>query len=119
MYYFITYGDEEFRRSKKVLVKQVKKLDIFDFTKAYDPDDLDDSFKERFSEILSKRRGGGHYIWKPYIVRKTLSLMKEDDILVYADAGCRIEKKNKDKFFDYFDIVNRSKYGCSIFSARV
>lgn len=38
-------------------------------------------------EHFEHKRGGGYWIWKPYIVLKELERMHDDEVLVYVDAG--------------------------------
>jgi hypothetical protein len=40
--------------------------------------------------IKGHKRGGGYFIWKPWIIKKRLSQIPYDDILVYADSGCTL-----------------------------
>ena len=37
--------------------------------------------------ILTQKRGAGYWLWKPYIILKTLQSMTDGDFLMYADAG--------------------------------
>jgi protein O-GlcNAc transferase len=37
--------------------------------------------------ILDQPRGGGYWLWKPYIILEALKSAKEDDIVVYWDVG--------------------------------
>ena len=52
--------------------------------------------------ILANKRGYGYWLWKPYLIMKTLEQMNDNDILVYADCGCEIEsnKKNNGKLIN-------------------
>lgn len=59
----------------------------FDQAIMYGEKDLDEEFKEKNKYILSKSRGFGCWIWKPYIIKKTLDLMEDGDLLCYADSG--------------------------------
>ena len=34
------------------------------------------------------KKGHGYYIWKPYLIQKTMNKMNDGDILLYSDAGC-------------------------------
>mmetsp|Transcript_25921 Transcript_25921/g.62524 ORF Transcript_25921/g.62524 Transcript_25921/m.62524 type:complete len:195 (+) Transcript_25921:1011-1595(+) len=43
--------------------------------------------RQKNREILAKKRGGGLWLWKPYIINKTLATMNEGDYVVYHDAG--------------------------------
>jgi len=44
-------------------------------------------FWNKNSYILTQPRGAGYWIWKPYIILKTMALMEEGDIVLYTDAG--------------------------------
>lgn len=106
MIHFITYGDSGFEETKQRLCSQAKSLGWFDTITAYSPDDLDDDFKERFKNILELPRGGGYWIWKPYIIHKHLEKIKEGDILIYLDAGCYINPNGHKRFKEYIEMLN-------------
>jgi hypothetical protein len=72
----------------------------------------DTSFWEKHSEFITTHpRGYGHWLWKSYVTKQTLHSLHENDILVYADAGCTINPKGMQRLLEYFDIVNKSQYG--------
>ena len=48
---------------------------------------MDQLFKDENKEILALPRGAGYWIWKPYYILKTLSMMNDDDVLVYCDMA--------------------------------
>lgn len=55
---------------------------------SYGPNDIDKNFRERNKDILSRKRGNGYWLWKPYFILKTLKeKLKEGDFLIYTDAG--------------------------------
>lgn len=55
---------------------------------SYGPDDLDEDFKEKNKDILSRPRGNGYWLWKSYIINKTMvEKLNEGDYLIYTDAG--------------------------------
>jgi len=35
---------------------------------------------------LSRRRGAGLWLWKPYLINRTLATMEEGALLMYSDA---------------------------------
>ena len=37
-------------------------------------------------------RGRGYWLWKPYVISKTLALLNEEDVLVYTDAGSTVQR---------------------------
>ena len=50
------------------------------------PKDLHEEFVHENARILKQLRGGGYWLWKPYIIRKTLEGLGEEDFLCYCDA---------------------------------
>lgn len=106
MIHFITYGDSGFAETKKRLLNQATSVGWFDTTTAYGTEDLDDDFKEKNKHILERPRGGGYWIWKPYIIHKHLEKIKDGDILIYADAGCYINQGGFKRFKEYIEMLN-------------
>jgi len=116
MKYFITFGDKKYSNSVNRIINEAKSLEIFDYIKGFRENDLKEDFVEfwgEHSKIIEENDswGYGFWIWKPYLVLKTLKEMKEDDILLYADAGCHLNIKGKERMEEYIKIVENSKYG--------
>jgi hypothetical protein len=54
----------------------------------YKPEDIDINFRKKNKKILSRRRGNGYWIWKPYFILKTLKKkLNKGDYLIYTDSG--------------------------------
>ena len=70
MIHLITYGDDNFKNSKKRLEKEAINTGWFDSITVYGPEILDDDFKEKFKHILNQPRIAGYGIWRPYIIKK-------------------------------------------------
>lgn len=93
---FLTYGDKHFINSRQRIINEAKQLDLFtDYIMETEDIFNESEFKEqltneRFKQVAYSKRGGGYWIWKPYILHKHLSNLNEGDILVYSDAGCEI-----------------------------
>jgi hypothetical protein len=47
---------------------------------------LDTEFMDKNKSILEHTRGGGYWLWKPYIINKTLDKLNDGDILFYMDS---------------------------------
>lgn len=62
-----------------------------DKTTIYTPENIDLVFAEKNRDILSQSRGGGYWLWKPYIIDLTLKNSLVSDIIVYTDAGLMFE----------------------------
>lgn len=87
----ITFGNERFVNSLKRIKKEFINTNLFRDVFAYTPEDFGIDFKEKHTDFLTTNpRGYGYWLWKPYFVKKTLDSMNDGDILVYADAGCKI-----------------------------
>ena len=49
-----------------------------------------DFWDKHHAFIENNKRGYGYWLWKPYLILKTLERMNENDILIHLDAGCEI-----------------------------
>ncbi len=83
----ISYSDKNYSMSKKLNLITAKYIGKADCIIAYSPDDLDVDFRRNNSDILSRQRGAGYWIWKPYILLKTLEKVNDGDYVIYTDAG--------------------------------
>jgi hypothetical protein len=115
MIHLISYGDEHFAKSKIRLHNQAKALGWFDYITIYEPTDIDSDFKNKFKNILLQPRGGGYWIWKPYIINKHLNKINDNDILIYLDAGCSINPNGQQRFNQYIEMLNQTDEGCISF----
>ena len=111
--YFITFagGEKNFHDAGERIIKQADSLNFFDKTILYTDNFLknDKEFWENHSEfILNNKRGYGYYIWKPYIIKKTIENMKDGDKLLFLDCGCEIDVKKKELIKYFFDIINEN-----------
>ena len=102
---FITYGDEGYKIAVERIILQAKYTGFFDECLAETDltitKDLD--FKkalkenESFHKVFQHNRGGGYWLWKPYIIYKHLSQLNNGDLLCYSDAGCILSIKADNK----------------------
>ncbi len=69
----------------------------FDEVFSYNYSDIDDEFKEKNKHILEQPRGAGFWLWKPYIIKKTLEKIEENDLLFYSDSGILVHSFNSVK----------------------
>lgn len=116
---FLTYGDQNFMSSRKRITLEAQKLNYFDkiITETEviknNSEIIDCLNNPNFKKVFDAKRGGGYWVWKPYIIYKNLQLLDDNDILVYSDAGSTIpnNKYTIDKLNEYVDIVNNSDKG--------
>jgi hypothetical protein len=61
----------------------------------FSPNDIDKDFYNQNKNILDTKRGGGHWLWKPYLILKALNDIKENEYLIYCDSGAIVLRKLK------------------------
>ena len=84
----ISYANKYFQRQLLLNKKSALEIGKVDEYFGYGPDDIDQEFKKKNIGILSRKRGNGYWLWKPYFIYKTLKeKLKEGDYLIYTDAG--------------------------------
>lgn len=83
----INYSDEKFEKIRKQNTITAYKYGGADKVIEFSPSDIDSSFREQHKDIFAYKRGAGLWIWKPYIIKKTLSTLSDDDWLLYGDSG--------------------------------
>lgn len=106
--YFITYANSKYERAKKRIVKEAHNSNWFIRARGFGPGDLSKTFRDKYSHVLSRNRGGGYWIWKYAIIEETLKTMNTGDYLVYADAGSSINQHGKERFDEYIDMLEAS-----------
>lgn len=83
----INYADKNFDSARKWNSLSAKYIGKVDKVVEYSPDDIDPEFKEENKTILKYKRGGGLWLWKPYIILDALKKLNAGDYLIYTDAG--------------------------------
>ena len=107
----VNYADKKFQRAQKLNSRSARQWGA-DKVIEYGPKDIDEAFRRHNEEILNAPRGGGYYLWKPYIYRKAYGLLGENDYLVYTDSGSVYV--NKIKYL--IDCMEHQKVSVMIFS---
>jgi hypothetical protein len=85
--YLINYADLSHRLAQKNNSESGYDVCGFDEIIEYNRDTIDPEFIKMNENIFSNSRGAGYWIWKSYIIDKTLESMDEGDILFYSDSG--------------------------------
>lgn len=109
--HFITYGhNEPYESTKLRLTREANETGWFASVKARGPDDLPAAFRNQFREVLQERRGAGYWIWKYAILKMALQTMAEGELLVYMDAGCRVNAMGAARFVEYVKMLLTSTH---------
>lgn len=82
----VNYADKKFKRAQQLNSRTARQWGA-DSVISYGPEDIDAAFRAKNHAILDAPRGGGYYLWKPYVYRKAYDELGEGDYLVYIDAG--------------------------------
>ncbi len=106
--YGISYASRRFINRYDKIQNEANNSNYFDNFKCYREEDIDDEFKKRFDSVWNNPRGGGYWIWKNYLILRKLNEIDDNDILVYIDAGCKLNTNNQaiKNFNKYIDLVN-------------
>lgn len=84
---FLSYANDKFIKNRDNMCQSAKNVG-FDKVIALSDKDIDETdFWKKNIKILSQPRGGGYWLWKPYIILEELKKLKKDDVLIYSDAG--------------------------------
>lgn len=84
--YLLIYNDESGSYDNDInkLVESVIKFSNFEII-IYNNKDINSYFKKSYNSILNQKRGGGYWLWKPYIINETMDNMEDGDLLFYLD----------------------------------
>lgn len=88
--YLITYAaGEVYEANAKVLAESALN-NCIDIVYMYKPAHLEEDFVQKNKKILDAKRGAGYWLWKPYLIKKTLDVIPEGSIVMYLDSGFKI-----------------------------
>ena len=109
---FLTFEDRRLRKTLRRIRREAEEMGAFDEVRVWDERDLSPAFRKRWADKLrSTVRGFGYWVWKPEIILRTLDDMKEGEILLYADAGCKLVKTGRARLEDYFRMTEETPLG--------
>ena len=83
----VNYADRNYKNAQKINAKTAYKYGKVDRVVEYSPNDLSDEFRKKNADILKEQRGGGYWLWKPYIILDALSRVQNGDYVLYTDSG--------------------------------
>ncbi len=105
------YADKKFRKAQRLNSKTARQWGA-DRVIEYTPEDIDPAFREKNKEILSNPRGGGYYLWKPYVFYRGYQELGDGDYLIYTDAG----SVYVDEIQKLIDCMEREQVSLMLFS---
>lgn len=82
----ITYATGAFRRSAEELAQSMATYGIA--TRIITPEDPGlRALRRQHPEIMRVKRGAGYWLWKPFLIGRTLAALPDGAILLYTDAA--------------------------------
>lgn len=111
--WFLSFADRRFK-SIDLIRKEAVNLGFFDNIITGDQQLFEKWYRLKYKERF-KDRGYGYWQWKSYLIRRIMDRMDEGDVLLYADAGCKLNTDGKERLVEYFDIVKQSSSGILLF----
>lgn len=84
--YVCNFADERFGDQQQLNTKSAYERGKADKVLEFHPKDIVE-LKEAYPEHFKITRGGGLWLWKPYIILKALDMIEEGDYLFYCDSG--------------------------------
>jgi hypothetical protein len=94
--YAMTFGGggQNYYDAVQRINKELETIKVFDKIFLFYDTDLkkDKDFWDKHKNFIeTNKRGYGYWLWKPYLISKTLKKINDGDILVYLDSGCEID----------------------------
>lgn len=107
-------GGEDLRASAVRLANQSECLGWFDRIHLFDETSLDNSYYDTFFQFDPPRsKGFGYWSWKLFLLRRIYPALSQGDTLIYLDAGCELNPRGQDRFYEYID--HSQRHGAAIF----
>lgn len=82
----VNYANRPYKAAQKYCTESAYKYGA-DVVFEYGPQNIDRVFFEENRIVLEENRGGGYWLWKPYVICKALHQINDDDYLLYVDSG--------------------------------
>lgn len=86
--HLVTFASNDMSRSSELCVDSVRGQRVV-WAMIYNPAQVDVlAFPfPTLRELMKQPRGVGYWAWKPFIIAETMKALKDEDVLIYSDAG--------------------------------
>ena len=91
----VCYADDVYKKSQKWNIRFAKWFGGCNKVFSYDKNLLPKEFIEKNERFFKYKRGGGYWIWKPFIKKYSLEKINYGDYLFYCDSGALIVRSLK------------------------
>lgn len=100
--HLVNYSDKSHHNAQKENSNSALTIGGFDNVFSFNLQDLGEKFISENNHIMSQTRGAGYWMWKPFVIKKALEMIDDNDILMYSDSGISFIK-NIDEIVDIMD----------------
>ena len=114
---FATFANTAYMTTTRI-IEEAKSFGVFDRIRAMTEHDIPSYIQSHQSFIDENPRGYGLYIWKPKVILDTLEQLADGDILVYCDAGLKLNVKGLPRFREYVERLQQPDIHLLVFSAN-
>lgn len=104
---FITFADTKYKNTLQRIKNEAVEMKAFDEIHAMDESYLESEFLSKNGKFIEENsRGYGYWIWKPQVIKQILSQIPDGSSIVYADAGCTLDKTKTSELTKYISEVD-------------
>lgn len=104
--YFVTFADKKYAKQLERIRQEAVDFGIFKEIYAWNEDDLDGEWMSKHYDFIGRnRRGYGYWIWKPQVIYQALMKIPKGSVVVYADAGCKLNRKGSRMLMDLCQVA--------------
>lgn len=97
MYIFTTFASKNMSEVSSRIKKEAEATGLFGKIVSYNEAELTPELLA--SDTFKIKKGFGHYSWKPDVIYQTLQRANDGDIVVYCDAGSKLQSSSEWKKF--------------------
>jgi hypothetical protein len=85
--YLVNYSDKTHKNTQTENTNSALYTGGFDEVFSFNIKDLGEEFVSENKTIMSQSRGAGYWMWKPFVIKKALDKIHDNDFLMYSDCG--------------------------------
>lgn len=108
--HLISFASSNLSRTLERIRNEAIESNFFDVIQTFTELDIPEFMDRHKDFIISNGRGYGYWLWKSYITKKYLSTLEDNDILIYLDAGFKINIKGENRLKEYINMCINSEF---------
>lgn len=87
MVVLVSYGTSDYSQAKAMLDRSARKFGVEDI-RIYGPDHaVIRTLHAEYPAIMGQKRGGGYWLWKPFVIADVLASVPDGTPVLYVDAA--------------------------------